>query len=387
MDGSTNTWTFLIETATVYGKDENHLMVVTNRFPTEKAAWGHFAARIREDRALQKLNQLAKDVAGLYLVVLLRVNRQMVELHPAGGETGLPLFCRVYRRATRGLESCRTCRSLVAFGACYRGLIEYACHGGVSVIAAPALWRDGTVSSHVVVASCAFAGGAHARCWPLARDHARNLGADMTELRRAFCELPVVTEKKRQTARDITEVAALVLGDIEERIEREYRGGARATGEEKPRYAAELEAAWSALGLARDPSFTLSGHSAASAMADMVVAMVMRDPSVPYSVVNIARAARVTPNHFSTIFRKHTGQTFQAFLNEQRIARARDLLQNPSLDIAEVAHASGFADPAYFSRRFKQTTGCTPTAWRAGRPRLEGEAGPPDATGGPSGIV
>ena len=339
--------------------------------PVENAVFSHLAEQIRGDRALQKLNELAKDITGLFLVVLVRIDDQLVELYPAGGETELPPFCQVYRSASQGMRRCLTCRSLVAFGACYRGLIEYACHGGVSVIAAPAMRRDGMVSRRVVVASCSFAHSSHATGWPLVKTHAQGLGARLKELRRAYSELPVVTEQLRHVARGITEVAASMVGEIEEKLERENRSDEHAASDGKQRGNTDLQGLWSPLGLARDRSFKQEGKPAGSVLVDLVVAMVKRDPSMPYSVTNIARAARVTPNHFSMLFSKHTEQTFQAFLTEQRIRRACDLLRNLSLDIAEVAHRSGFPDPAYFSRRFKRATGSTPTDWRTNLPRSE----------------
>lgn len=353
-------------------------MVLTKNPPPEITLLGQFAERVRGDRALRKLNTLSKDVTGLFLVVLIRTGHQMVELHPAEGEMGLPRFCQAFRRTPEGLERCLTCRSLVAFAARYQGLNEYACHGGVSVIAAPAMRRDGMISKHVVVASCAFALDTHTEGWPQVSAHAEDLGTDRAELKRAFYDLPIVSDHKRVIARDITEVAAMILGDLEERIEREYQGELKTPGSG----GTVLEESWATLGLARDQSFKEVESAAGSALVDLVVAMVKNDPSIPYSVGNIAHAARVTPNHFSMLFHKQTGQTFQAFLGEQRIARACNLLSNPSLDVAEVANRSGFADPAYFSRRFRRETGYTPTEWRLRQPQVDGAEGPADARPG-----
>lgn len=44
--------------------------------------------------------------------------------------------------------------------------------------------------------------------------------------------------------------------------------------------------------------------------------------------------------------------------------RAQELLANTAGRIAEVVHASGFADEAYFTRRFRQWVGISPRAYR-----------------------
>ena len=315
-----------------------------------------FTERIRSSRALQKLNEVAQSLSGLFLVILVRIDDQMVELFPAGGEGGLPSFCRVFRETVLGQKRCLTCRSLVAFGACYRGLIEYACHGGVSVVAAPAVRRDGTRSERVVVASCAFAQQSHARGWPLAKEHAGHLGVDMKELKRAYFELPAATEEKQQFARGITDAAASLVGEFEDQLENEPEGR-QVAGD-------GLDSFWTAIGLTRDRSYKQEGGSVGSVLVDQVIAMVKRDPSMPYHVSSIARAAHVTPNYFSALFSKHTGQTFRVFLSEQRVLYACDLLRDIRLTVADVAGRAGFHDPAYFSRRFKEVTGSAPTDWR-----------------------
>lgn len=316
-------------------------------------------ANIREDRALQRLNDLAKDSAGLFLVVLVRVNRHTVELWPAAGGSELPRFCQVFRDTESGKEQCLACRALVAFGACCRGLNEYVCHGGVSVIAAPAVYRDGTHSRHIVVASCAFANGPHPETWPQVHHVSQKLGTDMTALQRAYSELPAVSEEKRWTAKTITEIAALILGDLETRLGMQSGtdAGIGITGNGSG-------ALWPAFEWAKTAMVESAGVSTGSRLIDLVIAMIRRDPGMPYSVAEIARAAQVTPNHLSARFRQHTGKTFQTFLNEERIAHACTLLQDPTIGIAQVARRAGFADPAYFSRRFRNATGHSPKSWR-----------------------
>lgn len=77
-----------------------------------------------------------------------------------------------------------------------------------------------------------------------------------------------------------------------------------------------------------------------------------------------ARAGGMSPAHFSRIFRKVMGLTYQEYLGRRRIAKARNLLRTSVLSVTEIAQAVGFSDITGFGRIFKKLTGNTPTAYR-----------------------
>jgi AraC-like DNA-binding protein len=53
------------------------------------------------------------------------------------------------------------------------------------------------------------------------------------------------------------------------------------------------------------------------------------------------------------------------FIRMVRLAKAQDLLLSTNDSIAGIALASGFSDPGYFARVFKQEFGCTPLEWKS----------------------
>lgn len=67
---------------------------------------------------------------------------------------------------------------------------------------------------------------------------------------------------------------------------------------------------------------------------------------------------------FNRRFKQATGISPAAYLQQQRMEGARDLLRTTNLSIAEVASAAGFADSDYFCRRFRETMKQTPRAYR-----------------------
>jgi len=59
-----------------------------------------------------------------------------------------------------------------------------------------------------------------------------------------------------------------------------------------------------------------------------------------------------------------TGMSANQFIRSLRLQKAKSLLLQPELSITAVAFDSGFNDPGYFGRVFKQELGMTPVEWR-----------------------
>ncbi len=87
------------------------------------------------------------------------------------------------------------------------------------------------------------------------------------------------------------------------------------------------------------------------------------------SLAEIASAAYVSEFHFARLFKKITGLTPHVYLAGLRIERARKLLAESDLAIAEVGAAVGYASQSHFTKVFREATGMTPRAFRqaAGR--------------------
>jgi len=68
--------------------------------------------------------------------------------------------------------------------------------------------------------------------------------------------------------------------------------------------------------------------------------------------------------HLCRLFGKTFGVTPVEYRNAVRLERAKALLGNPRLSIADVAYAVGFQDPGYFTRQFRKQNGVSPKAFR-----------------------
>ena len=82
------------------------------------------------------------------------------------------------------------------------------------------------------------------------------------------------------------------------------------------------------------------------------------------SVKQLAEWLGCTADYLSHLFCTETGTPLITYIHQQRMRTARRLLEDPSLNISEVAWACGYADPGYFGRTFKRHTGHSPRAFR-----------------------
>jgi AraC family transcriptional regulator len=78
----------------------------------------------------------------------------------------------------------------------------------------------------------------------------------------------------------------------------------------------------------------------------------------------LAAAVNLSPYHFARAFRATTGMTPHAFVTEQRLIVARDLLLRGDASVTEVAFSVGFSNVSHFRRLFRQRYGLTPAGLR-----------------------
>ncbi|MEO0627183.1 MAG: ATP-binding protein [Bacteroidota bacterium] len=61
-----------------------------------------------------------------------------------------------------------------------------------------------------------------------------------------------------------------------------------------------------------------------------------------------------------------TGLSINRYIRHLRLERAKELLRKPGQTVTAVAYDTGYKDPSYFGRVFKQETGLTPAEWQRG---------------------
>lgn len=73
----------------------------------------------------------------------------------------------------------------------------------------------------------------------------------------------------------------------------------------------------------------------------------------------------ISQTYMSRLFRKYSGNSFNQFLTELRMERARVLFaEHPDILIKDAAMLVGYEDPFYFSRLFRSYTGRSPSEYQ-----------------------
>ena len=81
-------------------------------------------------------------------------------------------------------------------------------------------------------------------------------------------------------------------------------------------------------------------------------------------VQDAARLCALSNSHFMAFFKRVTGQSFLAYLNHFRIAKAEVLLVSTDKSIAEVGQEVSFCDQGHFGKAFRKSVGMTPLAYK-----------------------
>ena len=82
------------------------------------------------------------------------------------------------------------------------------------------------------------------------------------------------------------------------------------------------------------------------------------------SVSSLASALYLTPNYFSRLFKRVTGEGCNEYIVQERIEKAKLLLKTTNLRTNRIAAMIGYRDTNYFSLAFKKKTGMSPTKFR-----------------------
>ncbi|HXJ22041.1 MAG TPA: helix-turn-helix transcriptional regulator [Polyangia bacterium] len=83
-------------------------------------------------------------------------------------------------------------------------------------------------------------------------------------------------------------------------------------------------------------------------------------------LVDMAAVVGYSPDHFSRLFRQTFRISPYRYLVSRRVERAKAMLRDAALPIAEIALACGFSSQSHLSSVFKRMTGVTPARYRRG---------------------
>ena len=96
----------------------------------------------------------------------------------------------------------------------------------------------------------------------------------------------------------------------------------------------------------------------------LVLELIESDLSEDLPLKVLAKTVGLSEYHFLRMFKQSTGYTPHQFVIDQRIDRAKTLLQKTEMSVTEIAYLLGFSTPAHFTHHFRRKTGLTPSEMR-----------------------
>lgn len=82
------------------------------------------------------------------------------------------------------------------------------------------------------------------------------------------------------------------------------------------------------------------------------------------SIVSVATHIYLNPVYFGRVFKNTFHMTFKKYLLQQRMEKAKRLLENGDASIGNICEQVGISNPSYFSHLFKQYTGKLPSEYK-----------------------
>jgi AraC family transcriptional regulator len=82
------------------------------------------------------------------------------------------------------------------------------------------------------------------------------------------------------------------------------------------------------------------------------------------SLSRIALITGISPSHFKVLFRESAGVPVHHYVVQRRIERAKDMLMQGKLSIAEIALATGFSHQSHLARHMRRAVGLSPRAMK-----------------------
>lgn len=78
----------------------------------------------------------------------------------------------------------------------------------------------------------------------------------------------------------------------------------------------------------------------------------------------VARKLGVSPEYLSRQFKKETGISFTEEIRNVKVEKVKTLLLGTNQNLTQIAAMTGFSDPKYMSKVFKDVVGVLPAEYR-----------------------
>lgn len=278
---------------------------------------------LAQSREFADFSALLHNLVGMTVGIFDPRGERVVTVFRPDAESPL---CRLVHSTAEGWARCMACNRLhFNEAACTRQACRYVCHAGLVDIAIP-VFAEGT---HVATISTGqlLPAPASDEGFQSIRDRLQGLPVSERALRRAYDRAPFLEEDKLDAGIKLLSFFANYLM----RMGLTLRG--MAERRERPEIAVALR--------------YVEDH--------------FREQ---LTVADVCREVCLSADHFSTLFRRATGRTLVAYVQQRRVDEAKVLLTATRKSITEICLACGFNSLTHFNRVFRRWTSKSPRQYR-----------------------
>jgi AraC-like DNA-binding protein len=107
-----------------------------------------------------------------------------------------------------------------------------------------------------------------------------------------------------------------------------------------------------------EQQFFASGYPV---VLDKMLGYIRKNLTQPIAIAEVCRYCGVSESYAARLFKKNLNTTMTQYITDQKLAYACELMHNTGMNMSQIAAYLGFCDVFYFSKRFKEKYGKSPT--------------------------